>query len=96
MKSKLIKASIDISKIKKEAITTTDKGGEYINIDIWVSDEEDKFGNTVGIKQSVKVGDGYESHYIGNGKKKFGWDAPEPKIERAEVLPLTPSNDLPF
>ena len=94
--SKLIKCKIDVSKIKKEHIYKGEKG-QYIELDIWINDELDNYGNDCGVKQSYKVGDNYESHYIGNGKKKIGWgDTPEPSqpVEKAEELPV--GDDLPF
>ena len=71
--AKLIKASIDVTKIKKEHLFKGEKG-TYANVDIWIEDEPDQYGNHAGVKQSYKVGDSFESHYIGNGKKGFGWD----------------------
>ena len=98
-KGKLIKGSIDLMKINKAAIFVGKNGGKYINVDIWVNDEEDNYGNTVGIKQSVKNGENYDSHFIGNAKKKFGWDnegAPKP----VEAVPIPTdegdSKSLPF
>lgn len=70
--SRLIKASIDVLKIKKDHIFEGKKGN-YIDVDIWINDNPDEYGNDAGIKQSYKVGDKFESHYIGNGKKGFGW-----------------------
>ena len=83
--SKLIKASIDVSKIKKEGIFEG-KTGKWVSIDIWVNDEPDQYGNIAGIKQSLKVGDKFESHYIGNGKyPEVKQQQPTP-VE-AEVIP---------
>jgi len=96
--SKLIKASIDVKKIKKEYLIVGKKG-TYVNIDIWINDEDDQYGNIAGIKQSYKVGDDFESHYIGNGKKGFGFD----DVQQADVIPAESApaeqetdSDLPF
>jgi len=99
--SRLIKGSIDVTKIKKEHIFEGKKG-QYINVDIWIDDEPDQYGNDAGIKQSYKVGDKFESHYIGNGKKGFGWD--EPTGAKSETVQNAgdfekeqqSSGDLPF
>lgn len=84
--SKLIKCSVDVSKIKKEHIFKGEKG-QYINVDIWVDDTQDKFGNDASVKQSYKVGDSFDSHFIGNGKKGFGWDKPT-VAKNATVEPI--------
>jgi hypothetical protein len=94
--SRLIKASIDVTKIKKEHIFEGKKG-KYINIDIWINDEVDEYGNIAGIKQSYKEGNDFNSHYIGNGKDP---KAPPPQAQAQEVVesvPATPiQDDLPF
>lgn len=70
--SKLYLGSIDLNKIKKEDIVSTDKdgkpfqnGAKYLNVSIWVNDEPDKYGNSV----SVKTGSKEASYYIGNAKE---------------------------
>ena len=85
-------------KIDKTAIIEGKNGAKYINIDIWINDEEDQYGNHAGIKQSVKVGDEYKSHYIGNGKKGFGWDdAPTAATTNDPDVKQLPDDDgLPF
>ena len=93
--SKLLKGTIDLTKIDKEAIFTGKNGGKYINLDIWINDEEDDYGNHAGIKQSVKVGDEFKSHYIGNAKKGFGWDEPSAAPEPSKK-PQPEEDDLPW
>ena len=81
--------------------------GTYANIDIWIEDDPDQYGNHAGVKQSYKVGDSFESHYIGNGKKGFGWDdgrtegvaAPDTSSatpEKNKGVQNEPEDDLPF
>lgn len=64
--------SIDLNKIKKEDIVSTDKNGnpfkngaKYLNISVWVNDKEDQFGNHI----SIKCGKKEDSYYLGNAKK---------------------------
>lgn len=95
--SKLLKGSIDLTKIKKEAIFFGKKGGKYINVDIWINDEADDYGNHAGIKQSVKVNEKeFESHYIGNAKKGYGWDDNAEPKQDADVEQVDTEDDLPF
>ena len=70
--TKLYLGSIDLNKIKKEDIVTTDKNGKpfsngakYLNVTFWLNDEPDKYGN----KLSVKAGGKENSYFIGNGKE---------------------------
>jgi len=65
--SRLIKASIDVTKILKEHLYEGKKG-KYANLDIWINDEVDQFGNICSIAQSFKVDDKFDKVYIGNGK----------------------------
>jgi hypothetical protein len=94
--SKLIKLKIDLLKVKKEHLYKGEKG-TYLDVDVWVNDEPDQYKNDCGVKQSYKVGDEWQSHYVGNGVKKSGWDKTEPKIkvEKAEILPES-DDGLPF
>ena len=78
---KLISARIDVTKIPKEAIFVGEKG-KYLSVDIWINDEDDKYGNdcSVNIQQSKEDREAKTPKvYIGNGKTKFGFsDKPEP------------------
>jgi hypothetical protein len=66
--SKLIKAKIDVKKINKDLLFTGTKG-TYLDIDIWINDKPDQYGNDVSIEQSVKKDE--PKIYIGNGKMKW-------------------------
>lgn len=71
--------SIDLSKIDKNRIVTTDKNGnpfengaKYVNVTIWVNDEADKYGNNASIQQSLTKEEresGVKAIYIGNLKE---------------------------
>jgi len=73
--SRLISASIDVTKVEKAKLYKGKKG-TYLNVDIWVNDEEDQYGNTVSINQSLTAEEREakaKKNYIGNGKKVYGW-----------------------
>ena len=73
--SRLISASIDVTKIDKSRLFKGKKG-TYLGVDIWVNDEEDQYGNSVSINESLTAEEresGVKKNYIGNGKKVFGW-----------------------
>ena len=88
--SKLLKVSIDVTKIKKEHLYKGKKG-TYANLDIWINDQPDDYGNDAGVKQSYKEGDKFESHYIGNGK----WFTAKEDVQKAEVIP-DDNGEVPF
>lgn len=70
--SKLLIGSIDLNKIDKSQIVTTDKegnpfknGAKYINVAVWVNDEPDQYGNHA----SIQMGGKENKIYIGNLKE---------------------------
>ena len=69
--SKIIAASIDLTKIDKTRITLGKNGAKYYNISIILNDEKDTYGNDCAItegqtkeERSAKM----KAKYIGNGK----------------------------
>ena len=104
--SKLVSVKIDVTKIPKEAIYVGAKG-KYISLDIWINDEEDKYGNncSVNIQQSKEEREAKTPKvYIGNGNTKFGFDtkpAPAPTKQPGVVTAPTgdwddDGDDIPF
>lgn len=92
--SQLYLGSIDLTKIDKSNIVTTDKdgkpfknGAKYLNVSIWVNDEPDQYGNHIGIKAGTKD----NNYYIGNAKEyqKNQNSQPAPTQEEEE-------DSLPF
>lgn len=86
--SKLYFAKLDVSKIDKSKIFKGKKG-KYLDLSIWINDQEDNYGNILSIQQSTKKEE--ESIYLGNGKEyvKQGTPEPEKKSEQKD-------DDLPF
>lgn len=74
--SKLLSVKIDVTKIPKERLYEGKKG-TYLDIDIWINDEDDQYGYncSASIKQSKEERDAKERKiYLGNGKTVFGFD----------------------
>lgn len=74
--SKLLSISIDVTKIPRDQIKPHQNGAKYVSLDVWINDEEDKYGNhaSIALKQSKEERDAKaKKTYIGNGKKVFGW-----------------------
>lgn len=87
--SKLITASIDVTKIDK-SLLISGKKGTYLNVSIWINDAPDQFGNDVSIQQ--KTDQAAAKIYLGNGKTYN----PEAKVENKSVEAKVFSDDLPF
>lgn len=90
--SKLLSGSIDLSKIGElmrqnhPAVVTGKNGKKYLNLSVWINDNEDTYGNIASISIYDKINK--KSEYIGN-LKDFSNSANN--TERSEV-----SSDLPF
>lgn len=77
--SKLLTGSIDLNKIDKTKIVSTDKNGnpfengaKYLNVVVWINDELDNYGNkaSIQISQSKEEREaGVKATYIGNLKE---------------------------
>ena len=97
---KIIAASIDLTKIDKSRIVTTNangepfkNGGKYYNISIIVKDEVDQFGNDVAIKEGQTKEEreaGEQSPFIGNGKTVY---TSSPNKPSASTTPSAPTSE---
>ena len=93
--SKLITASLDVTKIDKTKIIQGKKG-QYLNLTIWVNDEADQFGNDVSLQQSLSKEEretGAAKIYLGNGKT---YKSNEPIQGSAPAADTNTGSDLPF
>ena len=63
------------------------KKGKYLDIQVWVNDEPDQFGNHLSI--SVYNKETKQATYLGNLKLSDFQDAPQQQQSQ-------PNNDLPF
>jgi hypothetical protein len=109
---KIISCSIDLSKIDKSQIKTTDKNGnpfangaKYYNFQVFLNSEPDQYGNHAAIAENQtqeQRGDGEKKKYIGNGKIVFinsNDGTSTKKTETQETPPpatQTFETDLPF
>lgn len=101
---KVISGSINLSKIPKERIKRTDKNGlpfsngaQYLDVQVIVNDQADKFGNDV----SIIVGQTKEEReakaskiYLGNAKVVWSNDIKQEPKEDFQVKDNT--GGLPF
>jgi hypothetical protein len=99
--SKLLTGSIDLSKIDKTKIVSTDKNGKpfengakYLNVVVWINDEADKYGNNASIQISQSKEEreaGAKAIYIGNLKEPQSRNNEPTSTRSAQV-----ADDLPF
>lgn len=91
--------SIDFSKLlelaKKgdKAFSRASNGKLYLNLNVWVNDEKDQFGNDASIQTSFKDATKEEKHYFGN-LKVSEFKEPEYLTENSSEIP--DDSDLPF
>ncbi len=52
---------------KHPYVTTAKNGKVYINLDLWINDKADQYGNDIAVKVYNK--DTKESKFVGNGKQ---------------------------
>ena len=74
--SKLLSVKIDVTKIDKSRLFQGKKG-TYLDADIWINDEQDKFGNDASVSMSQTKEEREakaQKIYIGSARKVFGWD----------------------
>ena len=99
--SKLLTGSIDLNKIDKTKIVSTDKNGnpfesgaKYLNVVVWLNDEVDKYGNNASIQISQSKEEreaGVKAIYIGNLKEPQSRNNEPTSARTAQV-----ADDLPF
>ena len=103
--SKMLVGSIDLKKIDKTKIVTTDKNGQpfangakYYNIVVWVNDEVDQYGHIASIQESLTKEEresGLKGNYIGNLDNIPGQNTSENKHKTNENT-TEAEDDLPF
>jgi hypothetical protein len=97
----IINASLDLNKIDKNKIVTTDKNGKpfqngskYLNVSIIIHDQPDKYGNHASIAHSQTKEEREaksDKVYLGNGK--IVWKSQQDNKQNEQT---TSSDTLPF
>jgi hypothetical protein len=88
--------SIDFSKLLEQAkagnkaFTKTENGKIYLNVRVWVNDEEDKFGNIASFQSNFKGAQKEDKFYFGNLKES------KPTEEPINSNDVPSADDLPF
>lgn len=91
---KIISASIDLSKVKREKIIYGKNGAEYYNFTILVNDTPDQYGKDVQLKESQTKEQREakeKAPFIGNGKTVY-----TSEVKQDTTQPTKGESDLPF
>jgi hypothetical protein len=97
--SKLLYGSIDFSKLLElaksgnKAFSKADNGKIYLNLNVWINDEKDQFGNDASMQTSFKEATKEDKIYFGN-LKISEQQSPKPLEENNSEIPE--ADDLPF
>lgn len=101
--NKMYKGSIDLNKIDKSKVVTTDKNGKpfengakYLNIVLWINDEADQYGNNASIQvsQTKDERDAKQKvNYLGNLKE---YKADAQNNDTAKKQSQEQNDNLPF
>jgi len=97
--SKLLYGSVDFSKLLElakagnKAFSKASNGKIYLNLNVWINDEKDKFENDASIQTTFKDSTKEEKIYFGN-LKISDHKAPEQLQENSSDIP--DESDLPF
>jgi len=98
--------SIDLNKIDKSKVVTTDKNGnafsngaKYLNVVVWINDEPDQYGNSASIQISQSKEEREQkvkATYVGNLKEYSSEAPPLAPVKGLETLAEKDDDDLPF
>lgn len=94
--SQLLFGSVDFSKLLElaksgnKAFSKAANGKIYLNLNVWVNDEEDQYGNSASIQTNFKAAQKTDRVYIGNFKKGSSDGSPVSSEE------IPDSDDLAF
>lgn len=97
--SKLLYGSLDFSKLLElakagnKAFSKASNGKIYLNLNVWINDEKDNYGNDASIQTTFKDSTKEEKIYFGN-LKISEQKPPEPLAENSVEIP--DETDLPF
>ena len=92
--SKSLYGSIDFSKLLElaksgnKAFSKADNGKIYLNLNVWINDEKDQFGNDASMQTSFKEATKEDKIYFGN-LKMSEQQAPKPLEENSSDIPET-------
>lgn len=96
--SQLLYGSLDFTKLLElakagnKAFSKADNGRIYLNLNVWINDEKDKYGNSASMQTSFKDATKEEKIYFGN--LKANEPSTRPLEENNNAIPE--ADDLPY
>src|ERR1017187_9804688 len=97
--AQILSISIDLSKFDKARIIKGKTTGQYYDLQVFVNDEKDKYGNDIVVAegQTKEERDRKDKRkYLGNGRKIWESTSNKPKGESVSQENNTATDDLPF
>lgn len=97
--AQLLYGSIDFSKLLElaksgnKAFSRAENGKIYMNMNVWINDEKDKFGNNASIQTSFKEATKEDKIYFGNLKIS---ELKQPEQLESNNSEIPNEDDLPF
>jgi len=97
--SKLLYGSVDFSKLLElakagnKAFSKAANGKIYLNLNVWINDEKDNYGNDASVQITFKDAAKEEKIYCGNLKIS---EQQAPKPLDSSDLDLPDTDDLPY
>jgi len=97
--SKLLYGSVDFSKLLElakagnKAFSKASNGKIYLNLNVWINDKKDDFGNDASVQISFKDATKDEKVYCGNFKIS---EQKEPEPLQQNSVEIPEPDDLPF
>src|SRR6478609_5314342 len=97
--SKLLYGSVDFSKLLElakagnKAFSKAANGKIYLNLNVWINDEKDNYGNDASVQITFKDATKEEKIYCGNLKIS---EQQSPKPLDGSDLDLPDTDDLPY
>lgn len=100
--AQILSCSIDVKKIDKSKLIPGKNGAMYLNLQLFVNDEKDTYGNNI----DVAMGQTKEERerkdkkiYLGNGREIWKGTRANPPVSAqapTQILQDNPNDDLPF
>lgn len=100
--SKLMVGSINLTKLNNlaraanKAFTKSKNGDIYCNINVWVNEEADQYGNHASVQTNYKDAPKEDKTYIGNLKYLETKNSEPQPITDADFPAIPADDDLPF
>jgi len=97
--SKLLYGSLDFTKLLElaksgnKAFSKASNGKIYLNVNVWINDEKDNYGNDASVQITFKDATKEEKVYCGN-LKVSEQQSPKPLEEGSNEIPE--ADDLPY